>query len=177
MLQETVLIITIVLMAVVAATFAYVALSTGSQATDYPSIQSRSYRLRNQFFWLLIVAGVLICLLTLFDLPYAANRGEIPDDAVQVNIEGRQWAWIMDKTEATAGDTVIFNVSAADVTHGLGVYDPDMNMIGQAQAMPSGYINRLRLTLDKPGTYKLLCMEYCGLAHHNMISEFTVKAP
>ena len=68
---------------------------------------------------------------------------------------------------------MIFNVTSGDVNHGLGVYDPSMRMVGQAQAMP-GYVNRLAVTLDRPGTYKLLCMEYCGLVHHAMVSELTV---
>ena len=70
---------------------------------------------------------------------------------------------------------MVFNVRAGDVTHGLGVYDPQMRLIGQTQAMP-GYENSLKLTLSEPGTYKLLCMEYCGLAHHAMTSDFTVTA-
>ena len=69
---------------------------------------------------------------------------------------------------------MVFEVTAGDVTHGLGVYSPEMRMIGQTQAMP-GYSNALELTLDKPGAYRLLCMEYCGLAHHAMVSEITVS--
>lgn len=175
MIQDIVLIITSVLMAVVAITFAYVAFSASDVNPEYSAIQKKSYSIRHKFFWLLTISGVIIFVLTTSDLPYAATRGDIPTDAVEVNIDGIQWAWVMDKTEANTGDTVVFNVSASDVTHGLGVYDPQMNLIGQVQAMPFGYVNKLKLTLDQPGTYKLLCLEYCGLAHHNMISEFTVK--
>ncbi len=67
----------------------------------------------------------------------------------------------------------MFNVSAADVTHGLGVYDENLRLLGQTQAMP-GYENSLKITFDQPGKYKLMCMEYCGLVHHAMISDFTV---
>ena len=91
-----------------------------------------------------------------------------------VNIEGRQWAWEMNQNRAQIGDTVVFNVTAADVTHGLGIYDPNMNLVGQTQAIP-GYTNSLKMTFDKPGIYNLLCLEYCGLAHHNMISKFTIQ--
>jgi len=174
MIQETVLITTVVLMAVVTIAFLYVAVNSGDTGPEYAQVQEKSYGIRTKFFWLLMVAGVVITAITTLDLPYAANRGDIPDNAVEVNVEGRQWAWIMDANEAKLGDTVIFNVTAADVTHGLGVYDPDMNLLAQTQAMPFGYTNKLKITFDKPGTYKLLCMEYCGLAHHNMISEFKI---
>ena len=175
MIQDIVLIITIIGMAVVTATFAYVALNAASEAVDYPEVQKKSYGIRAKFFWAFAISGVIITTLTTLDLPYAATRGDIPENAVEVNVEGRMWAWILDKKEATVGDTVVFNVSAADVTHGLGIYDTDMRMMGQVQAMPFGYVNKLKLTFDKPGNYKLICLEYCGLAHHNMISEFTIK--
>jgi len=37
-----------------------------------------------------------------------------------------------------------------------------------------GYHNKLDLTLDEPGTYRILCFEYCGLSHHLMQAAFTV---
>ena len=173
MIQGTVFVVTVVLMLVVAGAFAFVALNAGKSTTEYPPIQQKSQGLRTWFFWILIVAGVLIAVITMLDLPYAATRGDAPDDAVSIDVEGRQWFWEVGSAEVKAGDTVVFNVTSGDVNHGLGVYDPSMRMVGQAQAMP-GYVNRLAVTFDQPGTYKLLCMEYCGLVHHAMVSELTV---
>ena len=140
---------------------------------DYGPLQQKSGGLRTWFFWILIIAGVLIAVITMLDLPYAATRGNVPDDAVTVDVEGRQWLWQVGDAELTAGDTVVFNVTSGDVNHGLGLYNPDMRMVAQVQAMP-GYVNVLAVTLDQPGTYKMLCMEYCGLVHHAMVSELTV---
>ena len=173
MVQGTVLAVTVLLMLVVAGGFAYVALNAGKEAAAYPPIQEKSTAMRVWFFWILIVAGVVIAVITMLDLPYAATRGDTPENAVVVDVEGRQWLWQVSEAELNAGDTVVFNVTAGDVNHGLGIYDPDMRMVGQVQAMP-GYVNVLALTLDRPGTYKMLCMEYCGLVHHAMVSEFTV---
>ena len=39
--------------------------------------------------------------------------------------------------------------------------------MAQTQAMP-GYMNRLRVTFDQPGTYTVLCLEFCGMSHHRM---------
>ena len=174
MMQNTVFMVSAALMLVVTAAFVYVALNAGKAVLDYPPLQARSYSVRAKFFWTLIVAGVLIAVITTLDLPYAATRGDAPGDAVVVDVDGRQWFWQVSDTEFSKGDTLVFNVSASDVTHGLGVYGPNMRMLGQTQAMP-GYRNALELTLDKAGTYKLMCMEYCGLAHHVMISEITVS--
>lgn len=174
MIQDTVFLVSVVLMLVVTATFAFVALNASKEAVAYPPLQEKSYSVRAKFFWTLLVAGVLITVITTLDLPYAATRGDIPANAVAVDVDGRQWFWQVSDTEFKTGDTVVFNVTAGDVTHGLGVYTPNMRMLGQTQAMP-GYSNALQLTLDEPGTYKLMCMEYCGLAHHAMITEITVS--
>ena len=57
----------------------------------------------------------------------------------------------------------------------MGVYDEETRLLFQTQGMP-GYVNKVSYTFDKPGTYRVLCMELCGVAHHDMISEFTVVA-
>ena len=67
-------------------------------------------------------------------------------------------------------------VTSADVNHGFGIYDADLRLVAQTQAMP-GYTNRLRHTFAAEGTYRVLCMEYCGLVHHNMITEIKVVKP
>lgn len=174
-MQYTVFVVTILLMLAVTAAFAIVALNAARPAVEYAGVQEKSFGMRARVFWALVVAGVLIAVITTLDLPYAATRGDVPEDAVTIGIEGRQWLWLMDEAEVGLGDTVVFDVSAFDVNHGLGVYDPDMTLIGQTQAMP-GYVNSLRVTLDQPGTYSLLCMEYCGLSHHIMLSQITVGA-
>jgi cytochrome c oxidase subunit 2 len=48
-----------------------------------------------------------------------------------------------------------------------------MRIVAQTQAMP-GYTNILRYTFSQPGTYQVLCLEFCGLAHHDMKAEIAV---
>jgi cytochrome c oxidase subunit 2 len=86
-----------------------------------------------------------------------------------------QWSWECDPKTVRAGSPVIFNVYSGDVNHGMGVYGPDKRLLFQVQAMP-GYLNRVEYTFDKPGTYQILCMEFCGIAHHLMITDLTVTA-
>jgi len=174
MIQDTVLYVTLILMTVVIGVFVFVALNASTGAVEYAPVQSRAYSIRSKFFWVLLVAGLIITVITTSDLPFSATRGDVADADVTIDVDGRQWYWQMSQTEVNAGDTVVFNVTAGDVNHGLGVYNPDLVMLGQTQAMP-GYTNSLKLTVSEPGTYKLLCMEYCGLAHHGMISELIVK--
>lgn len=114
--------------------------------------------------------------------PYAALRDSEP--AMRVNVVGRMWSWDIreagaaasaaSKVVVPAGKTVEFAVSSADVTHGFGLYDDDGKLLAQTQSMP-GYTNHLRYVFETPGRYHVLCLEYCGLAHHAMLAELTVQ--
>lgn len=113
---------------------------------------------------------------TLTELPYArqavANLG-----AVEVQANGHQWYWALSKTELPVGKPIEFQVTSADVNHGFAIYDTDMKLVTQTQtqAMP-GVTNVLRHTFERPGTYRILCLEYCGVAHHTMMTELHLVA-
>lgn len=173
MIQTVSLVLSLGLMALVAFAFIKVAASAGGKAMEYPPIQQKSNRGRTLVFGLIVVAGIVITLATTTDLPYRATHGGGgPVDKV-VEVEAYQWYWQLSTDYAQENETVVFNVTSGDVNHGLGVYDEDMKLVGQTQAMP-GYTNSLELSFDKPGTYRLMCMEYCGEAHHAMTSQFSV---
>ena len=145
-----------------------------SRGADDASTPSRPYRYRGPAFWLLVAVGVLIAIVTLKDLPYAAQRDQSGARQV-VEATGYQWYWTLSREALVAGQTVEFRVTSADVHHGFGIFDDSLRLLAQTQAIP-GYINRLRYTFTEPGTYKILCLEYCGLAHHEMPAEIKVTA-
>ena len=174
MIQETVWLTSLSLMAIIAAIFIYVAVNSSKTAPDYNEVQKRALSFRAKLFWVLLVAGVIIFFATTQVLPYATTRGEVTADAVEIDAVGRQWFWQLSQNEVEAGTTVIFNVTTEDVNHGMGIYDSELRLLAQTQAMP-GYENKLKYTFTEPGQYRLLCMEYCGLSHHTMIIPFNVK--
>ena len=73
-----------------------------------------------------------------------------------------------------AGQAVEFQVTAEDVNHGFGIYNEAGQIVAQTQPMP-GYVNNLVHTFKAAGNYQILCMEYCGLAHHTMVTTITVE--
>jgi cytochrome c oxidase subunit 2 len=85
------------------------------------------------------------------------------------------WYWQLHPAQVESGRPVLFNVTSADVNHGLGIYDQDLRLLTQTQAMP-GYVNKLAYTFTQPGIYRLMCLEYCGLAHHGMMGFLEVTA-
>jgi cytochrome c oxidase subunit 2 len=165
------------LMAALAGAFAFVALNSGDREADYAPLQKRAYSLRARLFWALAVTLAPVMIYNLTDLPYDAAQAKSAAGAVQVvDAVGHQWYWQLSADHVDVGQTVEFRVTSADANHGFGIYDPDLLLVAQTQAMP-GYTNTLRYTFSRKGTYKILCMEYCGVAHHGMIAEIQVGNP
>lgn len=175
MLQESVWQVSIVLMALLLFVFAFVFANSRRRAEDYTPLQKRAYRIRTRLFWALMLTLGPAMIYNLIDLPYDAARANVGASAeVQlVDAVGYQWRWELSRDRLATGQPVEFRITSADVNHGFGIYDTHMRLVAQAQAMP-GYTNKLRHTFTEAGTYRILCMEYCGVAHHNMIAELRV---
>lgn len=169
-MQYQLLIFTLAVMALVAYPFWRVA-STASQKAE-PAAYAKVERGRNILLAGLTVLGLAVTVVTLRPWPHDAQAA---GTAQIVKAVGYQWYWELDKEEVAAGTPVVFEVSSADVNHGFGVYDEDGTVLFQTQVMP-GYVNKVKHTFTRPGTYRVLCLEYCGAVHHEMIGEFEVVA-
>ncbi len=176
MIQDVVWAVSIVLMGSLAAVFAWVAAGADVALADYGPVVASAYRLRAWLFALAVFILVGANYRTLGELPYVSSLAPSPAVAVQrVEAVGEQWSWTITPDAFVVGQTAEFHVTSTDVNHGFALYDPGMRIVVQTQAMP-GYINVLRYTFTQPGTYQVLCLEYCGVAHHAMKAEITVAA-
>src|SRR5574342_453315 len=72
--------------------------------------------------------------------------------------------------EVPAGSTVHFTLTSKDVVHSFEVAGTNLN----AMVVP-GHIQKITQKFDKPGTYLVLCNEYCGAGHQVMSTTITVK--
>lgn len=68
------------------------------------------------------------------------------------------------------GSRVTFYVTSSDVEHGFSIPETGVN----AMVTP-GWVSSVSHTFDKPGTYLLVCNEYCGAGHQLMASKIEVK--
>jgi cytochrome c oxidase subunit II len=162
---------------IIVGVFAAVALSTrrpGGLA------YTKANRLRAIALACLGAVLVTFLVLTLPHLPYSVDA-RTPDHIVHA--VGKQYAWSLTEgagpslqtwdsafsptVTVPVGASVEFRVTTLDVNHGFSLYTPDGHLMAQTQAMP-GYVNRLRVTFDQPGTYSVLCLEFCGMSHHRM---------
>ena len=70
------------------------------------------------------------------------------------------------------GAHVRFLVTSVDVVHGFEIPGhANVNMM----VLP-GYVSEVKQTFDRPGTYLVMCHEYCGLGHHFMTMHIKVDA-
>ena len=156
-------------------------------AQPVESVASGLYKIRSRYFLVLMVVLAVMLGVTLPILPYRSIASVEPEYIVPVT--GRIWFWeigpLQDRdgnpvqAEGSAlvlplGEALEFQVTAADVNHGFGIYNEAGQLLSQTQAMP-GYANSLVHTFTEPGTYHVLCMEYCGIAHHVMTTTITVE--
>jgi cytochrome c oxidase subunit 2 len=123
--------------------------------------------------WFVIAVAALgvLLLATIPFTPY--GQGSATADEQRVEVNGAQFAWITDPNTLEAGRPVRFAVTASDVNHGFGVYNDDDVMLLQVQAVPD-HTTEVTYTFKVPGTYQIVCLEFCGVNHHNMIGTFEV---
>ena len=153
--------------------FLYVVAQAGRPA-DAKQVQSRAYAIRRWWFALLILLGVGVAYASLRPFPIADQHA--PAQGAQiVSATARQWSWVLSPDRVKAGAPVEFDVTSVDVNHGFALYGPDQRIVTQTQAMP-GFTNKILYTFRTPGTYRIMCLEYCGVAHNGMTAEFDVAA-
>ena len=157
-------------MALVAVAFGLVVKRSGTRDEDYSSITRQGYLIRRWWMLALCALGVLVSAWTLIPFPLQAAMVGEPR---AIDVVGKQFSWDLTSSSAQVGEPVVFRVTAADVNHGFALYGPDNQIVAQTQAMP-GYVNELNVTFDQAGVYRVLCLEYCGIAHHGMTAEFNV---
>lgn len=141
----------------------------------FDAIEPVENRLRLRLLAAFGVIALLLFALTLRAYPYPRFRTQalgVPVDTV--GVLGAQWGWSLDRNTVPAHVPVEFVVRSKDVNHDFAVYDAGGTLLVQVQAMP-GYANRLVYRFDRPGTYTVRCLEYCGLFHHIMLTTFTVR--
>jgi cytochrome c oxidase subunit 2 len=170
-MQSIALQITAGLLLILTSAFAWVLLNTkGEQPLE--KVTAPAYRLRAWLLAVVSVAGLAITVATLTPWPHDARAAEVTRT---IDAKARQWAWELSNDKATVGEVIEFVVTSQDVTHGFALYDPQKQIVAQIQAMP-GFVNKVRHRFDSPGKYEVLCLEFCGLAHHGMVAVIDVAA-
>jgi len=102
-----------------------------------------------------------------FDEPGVRQIGE---NRYEVVLIGFAWAFQPREIRIPAGSEVTFIATSTDVIHGLHVQGSRVNMM-----LIPGQVARNTYRFDKPGTYQMVCHEFCGSGHHIMAGEVIVQ--
>ena len=104
-----------------------------------------------------------------------------PDDALEVNVVGKQWMWKLQHAEGKReinelhiplGETVKLTMTSQDVIHSF--YVPAFRV--KEDVVPGRYTNEWFKPI-RTGTFHLFCADYCGTQHSAMIGSVIVLEP
>lgn len=123
--------------------------------------------------WFVVAVGLLTALLfaTIFFTPY----GRSADAGAQVvDVKAVQFAWLLPGESIQSGRPVEFRLTSDDVNHSFAVYTLSWKLLFQVQVVP-GRTQKYVYTFKRPGRYRVVCLEYCGLDHHLMAAQIEVR--
>lgn len=167
---------------IVAIVFGYVFISSIQAGSEEQGVKN-ALRKRGWFTLILVVILGIFATATIPKSPYFQFADETPVKVIHAG--AMQFTFYLsekdidpenpadESIELPSNQLVEFRVTSFDVNHGFAVYDPQMRLVTQVQAMP-GYVNRLRCKFTAPGEYHILCLEYCGMGHPVMQTTFKV---
>jgi len=95
---------------------------------------------------------------------------EVAPGKYQVIMIASTWAFNPAEVTVPAGADVKFKVTSRDITHGILIEDTNANVM----ILP-GQVSEFTLRFDKPGTYRFVCHEYCGVGHQAMAGQIIVE--
>lgn len=178
--------LTLLIVIVIISIFLFI-LYKSSQLEQTSVVSAFFYSIRKKYFFF-IISIIFISLFFVFNNITFYNPSN-NNDKQFISVTAKKWLWQIKKEkfnqshlfsstteniELSADKEIEFQVSSADVNHGLGIYNNKGELIAQVQVMPN-HVHRLSLNIKKPGIYQILCMEYCGVGHHIMQAFFKVK--
>ncbi len=131
--------------------------------------------------WWTIVPTVFVVIMAIFSVKiwYGIEVARPASAAMTVESIGHQWYYtfrypgingeITDSMHLPIGVPVTMEVTSTDVIHSFWV--PAMRL---KEDMIPGMINTFEFTPEYPGTYKIICTEFCGVQHAVMEKQTVV---
>ncbi|WP_018131339.1 cytochrome c oxidase subunit II [Effusibacillus pohliae] len=129
---------------------------------------------RLEIIWTLIPALILVGLgIYSTQMTYNIQKASAAD-AYEIEVIGRKWSWefkypngasTINDLRIPEGKNVVLKITSADVIHSLWLPEARIKqdaVPGRQTIIPLGPL--------KPGTYRVICAEYCGTAHTKMLA-------
>ena len=122
--------------------------------------------------WLgMVIAFLVVTLLgTMLLIPYGESAGA---NKQVVTIVAQQFGFVITPPQVKVGAPVEFHLTSKDTTHGFGLMTKDNTLLVQAQIAPE-HEQVVDYTFKSPGSYQVVCFEYCGVGHTKMLARIQV---
>ncbi len=146
-----------------------------------PNLKTGDHRL--EAAWTIIPALILL-LVGILAFQTLAFTDTIPQHAdVVVTVTGHQWYWTYNVTYASSNTTLQFEnnlvlksnmtvklfFEASDVAHSFYVAALALHV----DTIP-GHVNEYWFKPTQPGTYTIVCTQFCGVGHYTMVGTLTI---
>jgi cytochrome c oxidase subunit 2 len=156
----------------------------GEELKDGPPIHGNT---RLEVLWTALPAALLLSLIAYsFVVLYDNEKKPAGVPEIQMGVVGQQFFWTYEYPSKVTGgaplrsyqlylpkgDTIYFNMRSRDVIHAFWI--PAFRL--QEDVVP-GITTHYRATLDRLGTYPVVCNLLCGVGHSLMRSEVHVVTP
>ncbi|BCJ86872.1 cytochrome c oxidase subunit II [Effusibacillus dendaii] len=139
---------------------------------------------RLEIIWTLVPAIILVGFgIYSTQLTYNIQTASA-NDAYEIQVTGRKWSWeftypngasTINELHVPQGKNVVLKITSADVIHSFWL--PDARI--KQDAVP-GRLTEIHLTntqLEPGKTYRVICAEYCGADHTNMLAKLQSDTP
>ena len=141
---------------------------------ETPSIEGSHFL---EVLWT-VVPTVICIIVAVYGVYGFRKMREVPPDALNINVKGRQWAWsftypngkvTVDEFVVPVGKAVKLIITSEDVLHSFFV--PGMRT--KVDAVPGQYTYQWFRPV-KTGDFDVFCTEYCGTSHSAMLAKLKV---
>lgn len=88
---------------------------------------------------------------------------KIAEKNYEIHFLASMWAFEPSRVTVPAGSSLDLFVISKDVTHGFNIVNTNVNMM-----VEPAVVNEARVHFEHPGTYTIVCHEYCGVGHQAM---------
>ena len=131
-------------------------------------------------FWWTVIPTILVVILSIYSVRIWADIQNTQGDVLTLEAIGYQFgfqyrypklAQPVNELHLLVNTPTTIHVTSRDVIHGFWI--PELRI--KADMVP-GLINTLRVTPTVPGTYRVICSEFCGLAHGQMRATVVVDS-
>lgn len=97
---------------------------------------------------------------------------EVGPNQYEVSMIAQAFNFIPSQVVVPAGAELTFYLTSRDVIHGYDVQFTTINV----ELIP-GEVATFRYTFHEPREHLIICNQYCGIGHHNMIGRIIVVSP